>query len=165
MRGADITGGAGDDSIVLTETTPAADTVKITLATDGTDTITGFAADTGADVLSFATAGFVNGTPAATLKTLADVAAFTAGLAAIGANDIFVEIASQAVAGVDTAAEVGTLLSTTATAMTNITTGDKIIVALDVGTDMYLWYWVDSATNAGKVDTAELTLGTLSWLV
>jgi len=159
-EGADIiTGGAGDDSIVLTETTPAADTVKITLATDGTDTITGFAADTGADVLSFATAGFVNGTPAATLKTLADVAAFTAGLAAIGANDIFVEItASQAAAGVDTAAEVGTLLSTAATAMTNITTGDKIIVALDDGTDMYLWYWVDSATNAGKVDTAELTL-------
>ncbi len=154
-----VTGGAGNDTINLTETTAAADLVKMTLSTDGTDTITGFAAGTGADVLSFAAAGLVNGTPSSTLLTLADVAAFVAGGTAIGANDIFVEItASQTAGGVDTAAEVATLLSTSATAMTNIAATDKIAIALDDGTDTYVWYWQDSATNTGKVDAAELTL-------
>jgi len=152
--GSVIDGGAGNDYIKLGA---GADTVISGTTAASADTIASFTSTV--DKISFASAALVNGTPSATLKTLADVAAFTAGLTAIGANDVFVEItASQAAGGVDTAAEVATLLSTAATAMGNIAAGDKIILALDDGTDTYLWYWVDSATNTGKVDAAELSL-------
>jgi len=154
-NGADvITGGAGNDAIDLTETTAAADVVKMTLSSDGTDTITGFAAGAGADVLSFATAGLFNGTPTSTLnqKTVANFNANDA----VGTNDRFVEITdSQAAGAVDTAAEVAALLTGTQAAIAN---NDKIIIALDDGSDMYFWYWQATATNATAIDAAELTL-------
>jgi hypothetical protein len=153
-NGADIiNGGAGNDLIDLTETTAAADVVQYSSG-GGTDTVIGFAAGAGADVFSFATALLVNGTPSSTLnqKTLTQFNANNA----VGANDRFVEITdSQAAGGVDTAAEVAALLTGT---QANIADGDKIIIALDDGADMYLWYWQATATNATAIDAAELTL-------
>lgn len=68
-EGADsITGGSGDDKIILTETTPASDTIVFaaTAAANGVDTITGFTAGSasGKDVLNFTATGVTKGTSA-----------------------------------------------------------------------------------------------------
>ena len=106
-------------------------------------------------MFSFATALLVNGTPASTLVQ-ATVANWNATATTVGANTRFVEITdSQAAGAVDTAAEIAALLTGV---QTNIANGDKIIIALDDGADMYLWYWQATATNATAIDEAEVTL-------
>jgi len=154
-NGADtINGGAGNDQIDLTETTAAADVVQYSSG-GNTDTVIGFAAGAGADVFSFATALLVNGTPASTLVQ-ATVTNWNATATTVGANTRFVEITdSQAAGAVDSAAEIEALLTAS---QSNIANGDKIIIALDDGADMYLWYWQATGTNVTRIDAAEVTL-------
>ena len=157
-EGADnITGGQGADTINLTETTAAIDTVIYTNKNEfgATETINNFAAGAGVDVIQFAAAMLVNGTPAATLnsKTAAN---WNATNTTVGADDVFVAITdAQTTSAVSTAAGVAGLLTGV---QNNIANGDKIAIVLRDATDQYVWYWEASATNATAIDTAELTL-------
>ena len=142
-----LTGGAG------------ADTFRYTANTEGGDTITDFVS--GTDKIGVLAALVNNGTNSTTLLTLANAAVFTGGGTAIGANDVFIEItASGTTANVSTAAGMDAWIGNgaSATAMSNIASGDKVLIFVDDGTDGYLWQWVDTATNTGVVDAAELTL-------
>jgi hypothetical protein len=153
--GSTITGTSNSDQITL-NSAAAADNVKMSLG-GNSDTIIGFAAGAGADTLTI-TAGLLNGTKVTDLVELANVAAFTGGGGILTANTVFVEItASQTLGGVDTVAEVAALIGG-GTAITDIAAADSIIIALDDGQDMYLWNWVDTGTNTGIVNAAELTL-------
>lgn len=143
-----ITGGAGADVIILTETTAVADTVRIAATTDFGDVITGFAAGAGDDVLSFLTAMGVNGTPAATLASIASNGT-------VGANDVFIEITTATAAGgADTAAEIVTHLA--GLTATNLAATDKVFFAVNDGTDMYIWY--NQSTAGGVPVAGDLTL-------
>lgn len=144
-----ITGGAGADQIVLTETTAAADTVIYTATADFGDTITGFAADTGADVVSFAAALLANGTKTTTLASVANTGA-------IGANDVLIEITTATAAGgADTAAEIEAFL--TNLNFTEVANGDKVVFAVNDGTDTYLWYYAENGVTA-EAQAVELSL-------
>jgi Ca2+-binding RTX toxin-like protein len=150
-----ITAGSGADSITVTETTAAADTVfytsttLTTMSVEGGDTITGFAAAAGADIISFATAALENGTETTTLLEIASNGTVTD-------NSVLVEITTAAAAGAaDTAAEVVTHL-TGMTFQTAVATNDKLVFALNDGTDTYLWYFQSDATAA--LSAAEFTL-------
>jgi len=152
-NGADsIDGGTGADAITLG--TGSVDTVRISSFSG--DVITGFTS--GTDLLDVKTSLIVNGTTtSASQVLLANVAAWNASTAAVGANDYAIEInAAAGVAGsVDTAAEVAALLTG---AQTNITVGDSVLLILDDGTDTYIWNWADTALTTGFVDASELTL-------
>lgn len=140
--GADfVFGGEGRDVIDLGAADTDADTlVYVFNATAGADTVNNFEAGTGTDVIKFAKDLFTNGTLTATLKSITSTGT-------IADNDTFVEVTTAAAAGaVDTAAEVVTFLTNLGT--TAVGNGDKVLLALNDGADMYLWAFTNDATAA-----------------
>jgi len=146
--GADIVvGGEGADVIDLGADTDA-DVIYVTAAMGG-DTITNFAAGTGADTIRFNVNLFENGTEGTTLKSIASNGV-------IANNDVFVEITTATAAGgADTAAEVAAFLVNLDSTNVAAGTSDIVLLAVNDGTDMYLW----SAAEAGTADfqAGELT--------
>jgi S-layer protein len=166
-EGADtITSGAGNDNIILTETTAAADTVAfLTTASNGVDTVTGFAAGSGADIVDIVAGAttvttasgsaaviaaptnttLTNGAAAFALtgasSTTSDVIEITATLSSFGDLDK---------AGVTNGAELLKALSSTNTAATSITattaSDDFFIIAYQDG-DAFLYQVTNDDTT------------------
>jgi len=148
--GADfVVGGEGKDTIDLGAADGDADVVAVLFAaTAGGDTINNFEALTGNDVIKFANNQLVNGTPSATLSSITSTGT-------VGANDTFVEVTTAAAAGaVSTAAGAATFVANLGLA--NIANNDKIVLALQDGTDTYLWYFQEDGTAGAQA--ANLTL-------
>jgi len=148
--GADtITGGAGADTIVLTETTAAADTVRFTsnLFTEAGDTITGFNANTGADVIEFSNSVVTTGAGSNATLLTADVNG------TLGANDVFIEITTT-LSDLTSAASVASNLSNFT--VTNVASGETVIFALQDGTDTYLWAFTQDG-RTGIQASSDLT--------
>ena len=145
--GADvITGGLGADSITLGA---AAENVLYTSLTElaSGDAITTFTST--ADQIKITDALMTSaGTEADTLSSITNTGT-------IGANDLYVEITTAASAGAaDTAAEIETHM--TGADYTNVSTGEEFVLAIDDGTDTYLWFYAEAGTT--KVQAAEVTL-------
>jgi len=141
--GADfIAGGKGADIITL-GSDQEADTVVITSGGLG-DKITGFEAGDGTDVIRFADELTSNGTASATLSSISSSGT-------IGANDSYIEITTAtAASGADTAAEIAAHLSSVT--QTNVTSGEKVMFAVNDGTDMYIWQWTEDGTDGIQAD-------------
>ena len=160
--GADtITGGSGLDSITGGA---GADVIRIgAVGTASTDTVVGFVS--GADKVEVLSSLLLNGTNSATLNTTS-IAAWTARLGSLGANDIFVEFTDDtgAPGSCDEASEVAALLTAGASGGTQFNAlfdfhqSDKVVLFLHDGTDGYLWHWSEAALGDGNVDASELTL-------
>lgn len=138
--GADfIVSGKGVDTIDLGSADTDADTVVLYLTTDGGDVISNFeAGSTGTDVIQVAGSILVNGSPTSTLASITKTGT-------IGANDVFVEITSAADAGgADAASEIVTFLANLV--LTNVASGDKVVLAVNDGSDTYLWHFTEDGT-------------------
>lgn len=166
-NGADvITGGAGIDTIDLAETTPASDTVKISVAgANGVDRaiITGFTAGvTNGDVFNFNSGvatltGTNNFAGAASLQTVAA----TGNLTALAATEVVVYTAAT-IADVTSAGSLnGTNLLTaiggTVTANAN---SDAILIAVGIaGGGTAIYYAADAAGDGNTTyEATEITL-------
>ena len=148
--GADfVFGGEGKDTIDLGAADGDADSlVYVFNATAGGDNVSNFEAGTGNDVIKFAKDLFSNGTLTATLKSVTSTGT-------IADNDTFVEVTTAAAAGgVDTAAEVATFLANLGTS--NVGNGEKVLLALQDGVDMYLWAFTNDGTAA--IASSEVSL-------
>lgn len=148
--GADtIIGGAGSDSIVLTEASASADYVKFSsnLFTEAGDTITGFNANTGADVIEFSNAAVTSGANSNATLLTTDVNG------TIGANDVFIEITTT-LSDLTTASSVASSLS--GFTVSEVANGETVIFALQDGSDTYLWAFTQDG-RAG-IQSSDLTL-------
>jgi Ca2+-binding RTX toxin-like protein len=149
-EGADaITGGAGADTIILTETTAAADHVKFTsnLFTEAGDTITGFNANHSSDVIDFNSTVVTNGgNTVATLNT-------TDVNGTVGANDVFIEITTQ-LSNLTSASDVASSLS--GVNVSTVANGETVIFAVHDATDMYLWAFTQD--GRGGIQSSDLTM-------
>jgi hypothetical protein len=138
--GADfVVSGKGVDTIDLGSADTDADTVVLYLTTDGGDVISNFeAGTTGSDVIQVAGSILANGTPTSTLASITKTGT-------IGASDVFVEITSAADAGgADAASEIVTFLANLV--LTNVASGDKVVLAVNDGSDTYLWHFTEDGT-------------------
>ena len=137
--GADfIVSGKGTDTIDLGAADGDADNVVLYLTADGGDVISNFEAGTGTDTITVAGSILANGTPSQTLASITKTGT-------IGANDVFVEITSATDAGgADSAAEIATFLANLV--LTNVASGDKVVLAVNDGADTYLWHFTEDAT-------------------
>jgi len=147
--GADtITGGAGIDTITLTEATASADVVRFTsnLFTEAGDTITGFNANNSQDVIQFSNSVVSNGGNNTTLVT-------TDVNGTVGANDVFIEITTR-LSDLTSASSVASSLS--GFTVSNVANGETVIFALQDGTDTYLWAFTQDAR--GGIQASDLTM-------
>ena len=137
--GADfVVSGKGVDTIDLGSADTDADTVVLYLTTDGGDVISNFEAGTGGDVIQVSGSILANGTPTSTLASITKTGT-------IGANDVFVEITTAADAGgADAASEIVTFLANLV--LTNVASGDKVVLAVNDGSDTYLWHFTEDGT-------------------
>lgn len=149
--GADfVISGLGADVIYLGSADAAADSVILYLATDGGDVISNFeAGTTGDDIVYVSGAMVANGTPSQTLASVTSTGT-------VGINDIFVEITTATAAGgADSASEIATFLANLT--MTNVASADKVVFAVNDGTDTYLWHMTENGTATG-ISSGELAL-------
>ena len=150
-----IIGGKGND--VITAGGQGADTFTLGTGLDVLnythinqfgDTYTDFTSPLAVDTIQFINGMLLNGTPVSTLESITSSGT-------IGANTVFLEITDSVSSGAaDTAAEVVTAM--TNLTYTNIVAADSIIIALNDGTDTYLWNYIEAAT--AKAQAGELTM-------
>ena len=146
----DITGGSGADTIILTESTAAIDTLFYTspIGSQG-DVITGFAAGTGVDVVSFAATLLVNNTTNK-VNTLAEIAVN----GTVGANDVLIEITTSLSGDLTSAVNIAELLSGLTT--TNLASGESVVISVGNASNSYLWYFAED--GVAGIQASNLTL-------
>jgi hypothetical protein len=161
---ANITAGGGADTITVGASNAAGDTIFFSAATtaamaveagtttgaNGTgDTITNFENGTGNDVISFAAALLNNGTKTTTLSAIAKNGTI--------ANDqVLIHVNNTAVGdAVDTVAGAVTVLNALTTS--DVAIGDRVIVAMDNDTDVFLWL-IDQVSTANTIAAQDITL-------
>jgi len=164
-EGADIiTGGKGEDTITLTETTAAADIVKMSaLATNGADTIVGFTS--ASDIIEIKgtgatyTEGADSTAPASAFLdgSASSKANVTAALYADGqANDLasgVIRITDEAAADFsDATTKIGAAITVDGTASNNAVQA----IIIDNGTDTQVYHYADSTNGFDAAD--DLTL-------
>jgi hypothetical protein len=161
---ANVTAGGGADTITLGNANTVADTIFFSAATtaamaveagtttgaNGTgDTITNFESAGGTDVISFASALLTNGTKTATLKSIAKTGE-------IANNDVLVLVNNTVVGdAVDTVAGAFAVLN--ALTSSDVAIGERVIVAMDNDTDMFLWL-IDQVSAANTIAAQDITL-------
>jgi hypothetical protein len=144
--------GGGVDTVDLGANDLSTDTIYVLKKNEGGDLISNFeAGSVGSDVIKFAGDMVANGTPTATLQDMTKTGA-------IGANSVIIQVTTATAAGgADTAAEIATFLS--GIDVTNIVQNDAFILALNDGTDTYLWSYTEGqATGTIVVAADELAL-------
>ena len=161
--GADtFSGGNGNDTLNLGASDGAADVVKYTaighFGTAG-DTINQFESGGGSDTIDLAAALLSNGTSSTTL------AAFTNTTDTVGANDIFIELGGANFTSTTTGTAAGAAAVISALNTSNLVGTDKVVFAMDDGTDTHLWYFQENGTTTNDAETAELVkIATISSL-
>jgi len=159
-------GGSGNDTIYLsagTATDGVTDTVIWSFATaaslavtNAQKTIYGF--DT-TDVLQFSEGVLANSAGSTTAASVSAAALKDVSVAAdlTSAGYVFFQISGT---GELDATEVAGGATSVAAQLSGYTADPdhKVIIALDDGTDTYLWYYVGSSTNTATIDAAELSL-------
>ena len=177
-EGADtIVGGTGNDTITLTETTAAADVVVLNAAaTNGVDTIAGFAAGTGADVLSVvgadttATTAAGNNAVFATgaITQLTAAGAFSIAALSNTATDDVLELTGGNTTTADLSAatdgtELFKLLGTAGNAATSLTidnNGDKLYLVAYDGGNAYVYHILgDTSVEASDITLVAVLTG------
>jgi len=165
-NGADvITGGVGNDTIVLTETTAAADDIIfVSAATNGIDQISGF---TSTDTFRVAAlgqgataAGGTAVTTAATIRTMADNTSYVITTKGTAADITTGGTATLAVADYTAATltNLAAYLSEGFQAATAATTEANVFIINDENTDLTYVYSFDNTTAAQTILANELTL-------
>ena len=148
-------GGGGNDNLYLGSSDIAADTVKYTATSDfGTagDTIYQFEQGVGGDVIDFASSLLFNGSGSTTLNEL------TATSAALTIDDLFIELGGANFNSTTTGTEPGALAVITALDTSNLASGDKVLFAMDDGTDTYLWRFAEDGTTTNNATSGEIQL-------
>ena len=155
-------GGDGNDTLNLGASDGAADVVQYTAISHfGTagDTINQFEAGSGSDTIDFASALLSNGTSSTTL------AAFTNTNDTVGVNDIFVALGGANFTSSTAGMAVGAAAVISALDTSNLVGTDKIVFAMDDGTDTHLWYFQENGTTTNDAETTELIkIATISGL-
>jgi hypothetical protein len=149
--GADaVVAGSGKDVIDLGASDEDADTVYFLSTTEFGDTITNFEGGVnGTDRILFEKALVNNNSETNTLVSIANASSATVD------SRVFFEITTATAAGAaDTAAEIVTHLANVT--LTSIASGDDIIFAVNDGSDMYLWNFIEDGTAGIQAD--DLTL-------
>ena len=142
-----------EGDVFITRTDGAADVVQYTAISHfGTagDTIIQFEAGSGSDTIDFASALLSNGTSSTTL------AAFTNTNDTVGVNDVFIELGGANFTSTTTGTASGAAAVISALDTSNLAGTDKVVFAMDDGTDTHLWYFQENGTTTNNAEAAEL---------
>ena len=146
---ADITGGAGKDTFNLDST--GAHTLIYASASHGDDTYTGFAAGTGSDVVHFSIGvSLNNGTDQAALVEI------TSTSAQLDANSVFFALGGASFTATDTDTAAGAASVINGLDTSNIVSGDSVMIAMDNGTNSYLWYFTEDGSAGAETNDLQL---------
>jgi hypothetical protein len=91
--------------------------------------------------------------------TNAGYANLTATNGTIGTNDVVITLGGANFTSTgDLSVNATALAIADALDTSNVANGDRVVIAMDNGTNTYLWLFAETATNAGTIDTAEFSL-------